>query len=173
MGRLFCWVICTASKAYLVLNTKLFLSHTSFSSLLVCIICKISCHPAFAIHLVFDLGHSSSPTSLLACEYHKLFVPTCHTSLMEQTFSFSSSSLSVCYTRIQFSSSGFVPVIRMCHRGFQPRLNSSFSCGLFPDNALFSWRLILRIFDQKCLVCMKCICVQQIKPASWLWHTIT
>lgn len=86
MGRLFCWVICTASKAYLVLNTKLFLSHTSFSSLLVCIICKISCHPAFAIHLVFDLGHSSSPTSLLACEYHKLFVPTCHTSLMEQTF---------------------------------------------------------------------------------------
>lgn len=137
MGRLFCWVICTASKAYLVLNTKLFLSHTSFSSLLVCIICKISCHPAFAIHLVFDLGHSSSPTSLLACEYHKLFVPTCHTSLMEQTFSFSSSSLSVCYIRIQFSSSGFVPVIRMCHRGFQPRLNSSFSCVFFPITLSF------------------------------------
>jgi len=112
MGRLFCWVICTASKAYLVLNTKLFLSHTSFSSLLVCIICKISCHPAFAIHLVFDLGHSSSPTSLLACEYHKLFVPTCHTSLMEQTFSFSSSSLSVCYIRIQFS----VFLISMLHQ---------------------------------------------------------
>ena len=77
------------------LNTELFPSRVSSSSLLLHVILRSHHSPAFSIHSIIRIGHSSSTITWLQSRGHRLLTLVRRTSLVEQASSYSSCSLSI------------------------------------------------------------------------------